>query len=46
MLTNDTLAMEHCTNDLTQKWNFAYVNETAFKSFNETFGFASILNVT
>ncbi|CRL04923.1 CLUMA_CG017981, isoform A [Clunio marinus] len=44
ILVNDSLTLDECNNEMTQKWNFAYVNETAYEYFNDIFGYRSILS--
>lgn len=40
-LNNDTLALLDCSKEMTQKWIFGYVNQTAFESFDSVFGYTN-----
>jgi len=45
-LNNDTISLTPCTvDDMTQQWNFAYTNETAYLSFDEIFGYKDVFSL-
>lgn len=43
-LNNDSLTLTKCNNEMNQEWRFTYVNETAFQSFEDIFGYESIVS--
>lgn len=44
-LVNETLTLDRCNNDMTQKWQFGFINHDAFDNFNDIFGYSSILDL-
>lgn len=43
-LNNDTISLSDCKdNDMTQQWEFSYVNSTAMEHFDQIYGYNSIL---
>ncbi|CAO1427030.1 unnamed protein product [Diamesa tonsa] len=43
-LNNDTISLSDCKDDdMTQQWEFSYVNSTAMEHFDEIYGYNSIL---
>lgn len=42
-LHNNSLGLQNCSKELNQKWIFGFVNQTAFESFDQIFGYSSIL---
>jgi hypothetical protein len=45
VLTNMTLAVNACTGEMDQQWTFAFINETAFATFDEIFGYESVVHL-
>lgn len=44
-LNNDTISLSECKDDdMTQKWEFSYVNTTAMEQYDQIYGYNSILS--